>query len=206
MLAAILLAAAALQSAVDAERAFAAMAQTEGQWTAFRAYAAPEAVMFVPEAVNAREWLAGREDPPIPVMWWPGRAIVSCDGNMAVTTGPWVRAGGSLRGYFTTVWQRQADGSWKWLIDHGDVLKIPRAALDDVPVRNPVCGKPIPPTVWTNLAGRVRQKDFDHRLSDDRSLKWGWVVRPDGSRSISVGLWNGRGYDPVLVDEVAAAP
>jgi hypothetical protein len=54
---AFLLAAAAPATAVDAERAFAAMAQTEGQWAAFRAFAASEGLLFVPEQVNAQEWL-----------------------------------------------------------------------------------------------------------------------------------------------------
>jgi hypothetical protein len=36
------------QSVIEAERAFGAKAQQEGFWTAFRATAAPDALMFVP--------------------------------------------------------------------------------------------------------------------------------------------------------------
>ena len=49
MILALLLAAAAPiapTSALDVERAFAADAQRLGQWTAFRKYAAPDALMF----------------------------------------------------------------------------------------------------------------------------------------------------------------
>ena len=46
MLAALLLAQAG--TAVEAERDFNRLAQTEGQWTAFRRYATGDAVMFVP--------------------------------------------------------------------------------------------------------------------------------------------------------------
>ena len=46
MILALLLAAAAPQTAIDAERAFVADAQTLGQWTAFRKYAADDAVMI----------------------------------------------------------------------------------------------------------------------------------------------------------------
>ena len=44
-------------TAIDAERAFAADAQQRGQWTAFRATATEEAVMFVPQPVNAQAFL-----------------------------------------------------------------------------------------------------------------------------------------------------
>ena len=43
---------------VARELAFARAAREDGQWTAFRAFAADDAVMFVPEPVNARDWLA----------------------------------------------------------------------------------------------------------------------------------------------------
>ena len=75
MIIALLLAAAAPQAApqtaVDAERAFAAHAQKVGQWTAFRDYAEPTAVMFDPQAVGAHDFLKGRKDPPRSVEWWP---------------------------------------------------------------------------------------------------------------------------------------
>ena len=141
MIAAAFLLAGAVASATaaDAERAFAAMAQTEGQWTAFRAFAAENAQMFVPEAGNAQAWLKDRENPPVSVMWWPGRSWVSCDGALAINTGPWVRSGGASAGTFTTVWQRQADGAWKWQLDHGRTTPRAVAAGDAVEVDRPIC-------------------------------------------------------------------
>lgn len=121
----LLLAAAAAQaSAIDAERAFADMAQKDGQWTAFRAYAAPDALMFVPGAKNAQEWLKDRKDPPVSVHWWPALSWVSCDRTMAVNVGP-ALYGIRGNGTFTTVWKRQGDGSWKWVLDQGH--QLPRA-------------------------------------------------------------------------------
>ena len=81
--------AAALPTAIDAERAFAADAQRRGQWTAFRATATEEAVMFVPQPVNAQAFLKDKADPPQPLKWWPASSFVSCDGNLAVNHGPW---------------------------------------------------------------------------------------------------------------------
>ena len=52
MIFSLLLAAATVpQTAIDAERAFAADAQKNGQWTAFRHWASDRATMFVPASV-----------------------------------------------------------------------------------------------------------------------------------------------------------
>jgi hypothetical protein len=190
--AALLLLAATAPKAVEAERAFARMAQIEGQWTAFRAYAAPEAVMFVPEEVNAQQWLKDRDDPPQSVMWWPAKAFVSCDGNTAVTTGPWIRQGGRSGGFFTTVWRKRSDGSWKWVLDHGDLLSSRRAAGDEVEVSRATCGE-LHPEAREGWQG----------TSDDNSLRWRWQVETDGSRTFEAQLWDGRTYRDVIADNVA---
>lgn len=199
---AILLAAAQPAGAVDAERSFAAAAQTEGQWAAFRRFATDDAVLFVPQAVNAGQWLRGRANPPVSVMWWPGRAFVSCDGTTAVTTGPWVRDGGRLRGYFTTVWLRQPEGSWKWQLDHGDVLDRPRPATDAPPVTRATC--PRRPMPLLQIEEPPNGLSHGFRQSPDRTLSWTWVARPDGSRFLEVHLFDGRAVNVVLRDEVAA--
>ena len=121
MITALLLAAASMPSAIDAERAFAADAQRVGQWTAFRKYADRDAVMFTPQAVWARDFLKDLKNPPKAVRWWPAHSFVSCDGRTAINTGPWVRPDGS-HGYFTTVWQRSGK-QWRWVYDGGDALK-----------------------------------------------------------------------------------
>ena len=196
MILALLLAAAAPapMSAIDAERAFAADAQKEGQWTAFRRYAAPDAVMFVPEKVNAQAWLKDRVDPPTSVYWWPGRSYVSCDGSVAVNTGPWVRGYGKAVGYFTTVWVRQADGGWKWIYDGGDAEKFARGEGGDISPFIASCkGKP---------SGVIQAKS---QHSKDQSLAWLINLGPRGQRRLRVYQWNGARYQMVIEDKVAAA-
>jgi hypothetical protein len=192
---ALLLAAAAPQSAIDAERAFAAAAQTDGQWTAFRAYAAPDGVLFTPQQVNAQEWLKGRADPPQAVMWWPAEAWISCDGTTALTTGPWLRDGGRTAGYFTTVWRRQPDGSWKWLLDHGHTLARPRPAGDAPKVRRASCeGLP--------TVKRVEGvRGYETGSSPDGSLVWNWNVFENGARIVWAELWDGASHRKVLEDK-----
>ncbi len=137
-----------VSTAVDAERAFAADAQKLGQWTAFRKWAAPDALMFTPEPVKAHDFLKDRKDPPIPVFWWPGRSFVSCDGTYAVNTGPWVREWGKSVGYFTTVWRREGD-SWRWTYDAGDAMKEARAEGGDIVPHPAKCPDlPVPVDFW----------------------------------------------------------
>lgn len=193
ILAALLLAQAG--TAVEAEREFNRTAQTQGQWTAFRRYAADDAVMFVPQPQNAQAFLKDRKDPPVSVQWWPAESYVSCDGTAAVNTGPWAAARGA--GFFTTVWIRQADRGWKWIYDGGDALKTPRALPEKPKLRRAACGTvppmPPPPAGTDRGAGGSR----------DGSLIWRWAMAPDGSRTFAASIWTGKRFEEVVVDRVA---
>jgi hypothetical protein len=123
---------------IAAELAFARAAQEKGQWTAFADYSTDEAVMFVPEAVNAHDWLKGRADPPQAVRWQPHQVWSSCDGSLAVTKGAWQRPNGTV-GYFTTVWERQRGGEYKWVLDQGNTLAEPLAAPELIAAKVAQC-------------------------------------------------------------------
>lgn len=201
LLAALLLQAAGPQSAVDAERAMAEAVQARGQWTAFREYAAPDAAMYVPQRVNAREWLKDRRDPPKSVERWPTASYVSCDGKVAVNTGGAKWPDGSS-GYFTTLWMRQPDGAWKWTLDYRAPLEVPRARTDQPTLRKAACAK-LPPRFprATPPAGQSSAGLFD--LDDTLTVMP--MRLPDGSRRFQVFLWNGTEHVPVI-DDVIAAP
>ena len=206
MIAALLLALAApanaAPTALDAERAFAADAQAKGQWTAFRAWSTSDAIMFTPQPVRAQQFLRDRADPPASVYWWPGASFVSCDGATAVNTGPWVRDGGKSVGYFTTVWKRQPDRSWKWTYDAGEELKRPRAQGGDIEQDRAACPKSSVPA-----APRIEAPANSRRgggASRDLTLTWDYWVAPDGSRGFIARLWDGTKHRTVLEDRVAA--
>lgn len=197
MILALLLQAAAPQTAVEAERAFNAMAQAEGQWTAFRAFAADDAVMFTPRPVNVQAFLEDRKDPPIAVQWWPAASYRSCDGKAAVNTGPWVRPQGN--GYFTTVWQRR-DGGWKWALDHGDALSTPRPLPASPRSRRAACGG----TPTAMIFPKQGDGESGGGAAPDGTLVWHWQVAADGARVVRAFLWNGRGFDTVIDDRIEA--
>ena len=177
---------------IAAEIAFARLAQEKGQWTAFRATATKNAVMFVPQPVYAQDFLKGKPDPAKAVAWQPHQVWSSCDGSAAITRGAWQKDDGTS-GYFTTVWQRQKDGRYKWLLDQGDALPMPLDPPEMISAKVADCppgyrpgrgAKPqnfkgkLPPLNPASIAGR----------SLDGSLVWNTAVSPDGARRFVVTM------------------
>lgn len=178
-------------SVYAAEIAFNRLAQQQGQWTAFRATAAEDAIMFVPHQVLAKQWLKGRADPPASVTWSPSTIYVSCDGNVAASTGNWKRPDGSV-GYFTTIWRRDKKGAWKWILDHGDRLVTAREAPEYLVGKVASCKR------------REATPASAGTFAKDESLSWTADAAADGSRRVTVRVWNGSDYDVVIDDKVAA--
>lgn len=162
---------AAAQPAVEAERAFASAAQTRGQWTAFRAFAAPDAVMMLDGPQPAAPFLKDRADPPVAVMWWPAHVVTSCDGSLAFSTGPWRRKGGTSMGRYFTIWRHDAAG-WRWIYDGGTEDRTATAA-GDIPVQpaNHPCRTPpaLPEAAAPVAGGHSRDGSLVWRI--DRSAK-----------------------------------
>ena len=193
------LAAAAAPTVFDAERAFAQMAQDKGQWTAFRATAAPDAVMFDPQPVNAHDFMKDFIDPPKAMTWAPTQAWVSCDGSLAVDTGNWRRPDGAT-GYFTTVWKRQADGGWKWIYDGGRPSTSGWAAPAALIAYTASCDRKhdAPPPIVVEDTPGARQGHYE---SVDRTMSVSWITMPDGGRDFRVWFAD-RGQ--VMRDDIPA--
>jgi ketosteroid isomerase-like protein len=182
---------------VATELAFARAAQEKGQWTAFAEYATDDAVMFVPQPVNAQAWLKGRANPAQAVRWQPHQVWSSCDGSLAVTRGAWQRADGSV-GYFTTVWQREGKRKveYRWVMDQGDVLAEPLEAPEMIQATKADCTEA--------TMSPVPSSDAPQGNSDDETLWWSVEVKPDLSRIFTVDLWRDGEMQEVLRSEVAA--
>ena len=195
-------------TAIDAERAFAADAQKVGQWKSFRQWSTDDAVMFVPQPVNAHAFLNDRKEPAEAVKWAPSASFVSCDGSMAVNTGPWTRNGGKSVGYFTTVWKRQPGGGWRWAYDGGDQLTVPRPLPSKPAQRVADCRatKQLASPAIVRPAGAKAPTSAGYGRSTDGTLFYSWRVTPAGAREFSAYLWNGKRFDKVVDDRIAAAP
>ncbi len=180
---------------IAAEIGFAALAQEKGQWTAFRQTAAKGAKMFAPQPVLVDTFLKGRQDPPVAVKWQPHIAWSSCDGSIAVTRGAWQRP--DSVGYFVTVWQRQKDGNYKWVLDQGDALTQPLAepdAIDGVVADCPAPGHrgdhkdDLRDAKGKLLTGPQLFADPLSAAANDGSLTWTTTVDTAGARDFTLHL------------------
>ena len=126
-----------VDDAMNADRAFARMAQENGVAEAFGKYAAPNAIRFVPgapehgpsdiQASVAKEFIDGSH-----LNWEPKEGEASADGSQVVVWGRWTYNGTAssnleLHGTYLTVWVRQADGAWRYSHDIGNADPRPKA-------------------------------------------------------------------------------
>jgi ketosteroid isomerase-like protein len=129
---------------VEAERAFARAAQTDGVNAAFLHYSATDGIVFQPGPVPVKQALAARPIPPVPLKWWPVYAGIAASGDLGFTTGPFVVGDGERKGHgwYFTIWRRQPDGSWRWLLDHGPPTREAAPYGPDTPVNVLPAGRP----------------------------------------------------------------
>lgn len=127
------------------EDAFCAMARDKGLLAAFQHFAAPD-VAFIdtdprkfrgPAAVRER---MGEDKPGVKLTWSASFTDVSDDGTLGYNYGRYEsrRPGPDGQeivrgGWFLTIWKRQPDGSWKYVMDNGS------------PDRPPPAPTPVPP-------------------------------------------------------------
>jgi ketosteroid isomerase-like protein len=121
-----------LKSEVAAmEDAFCAMAKEQGLLAAFQHFAAPD-VAFIdtdprkfrgPAAVQER---IGPDQPGAALTWSAYYTDISDDGTLGYNYGRYEsrRTGKDGKevvrgGWFLTIWKRQPDGSWKYVMDNG---------------------------------------------------------------------------------------
>jgi hypothetical protein len=195
-------------TAIDAERAFAADAARKGQWTAFRDWADPTAVMFEPQAVWVQQALKGRKDPPRSVQWAPTVSYTSCDGRTALNTGAWRAPGSAAAGTFATIWMKQASGDWRWIMDTGTTGKAAmtsRPRTERASCANRAAAKRALAESATATAALTRPPgDAGQGRSADGTIAYRWIVTPKGARRITVRQWTGRAYRVVLDQRIAA--
>ncbi len=117
---------------IAAERAFAAETRERGFKRGFLAWVAPEGFVFQPGPVPARPGLEAIDDtaPAGPELyWWPQFAGAAVSGDLGFTSG-----GATIDVRYFTIWQRQSDGSWRWIYDGGPRLSARLPGGPDGPV------------------------------------------------------------------------
>lgn len=178
--------AAEYQSLINAERAFAKKSMDTNPKEAFLAFIADDGVLFNPDPVSGKESWQKRPVPDYTLDWWPTYSDISRSADLGWNTGPYVivlKDRKKLYGYFSTVWRKQGDGTWRFVTDLG-------ASMPDVPKRGGEPG-PLDPAKLEKSAAPVDPKEAEGALLDaDRAL----------------GEASGKGleeaYKPVLAEDV----
>lgn len=128
----------------EAEQAFARMAAELGTREAFLANLAEESVVFTPRATDGVEAYTAFAESTELLQWEPVFAETSSADDLGYTTGPYTYrtspdAPVTGSGWYFSVWQRNADGVWKVVLDLGTgAERVPNAAgTIEVPERTP---------------------------------------------------------------------
>ena len=158
-----------LQQMVQTEQAFSRMAAEKNTRDAFMTFIADDGLLFRPTAVNGKKWM---NDHPVPppsdkhplLAWQPAFAGMSAAGDLGFTTGPWEfrqdvkdeKPAGY--GHFVTLWKKQTDGTWKFVIDLG--------------ISHPMSGGP--QTLWQPPESKPPAKiqHVDVRVARRKLLDW----------------------------------
>ncbi len=141
---------AAFKEMIETEQAFSKMAEVKTTREAFMAFIADDGLLFRPGAVNGKKWMNEHPVPAAPdgkkplLSWQPSFGGMATAGDLGFSTGPWEfksdinDATPAGYGHFVTVWKRQPDNTWKFVIDLG--------------VSHPTSGGP--QTIWKVEVGK----------------------------------------------------
>ena len=114
-----------IDSLIQAEKNFAAYSVANSTKEAFLKFLDSAGIIFNNgNPANGIMTWKKREKAPGVLNWRPQFAEISASGDFGYTTGPWTFQNSSndtvaARGQYTTVWQINAKGEWKFLVDLG---------------------------------------------------------------------------------------
>jgi ketosteroid isomerase-like protein len=130
-----------LQRLVETEQNFARTASEKGTKAAFLEFLADDGIVFNPTEANGKLVWKGRPESPALLSWNPAWADISSDGKLGFTTGGWeFRPKGKTDkptgfGEYVTLWQKQADGSFKAVLDIG--INHPASSFSNAAWKSP---------------------------------------------------------------------
>lgn len=116
---------------MNADRAFSDYSVAHGQIASFLQFAAPDVVLIKPNMFpivgyeKLTESYRGKSDTTFVLTWEPQFARVAKSGDLGYTYGYWklvpkADPNNISRGTYATVWQRQPDEQWKFVLDLGN--------------------------------------------------------------------------------------
>lgn len=141
-----------IETLIAAERNFAHTAADKGVKEAFLTNSTAQSIVFEKnQPVNAQQSWLSRPNAPIQLIWQPAYAGIAGSGEIGFTTGPYINEAEGKQmawGQFSSLWEKDANGQWKFIIDIGishDSVAYPKQML----------------TVETNMPTKKSAETFD---------------------------------------------
>lgn len=128
-----------IQALVNAEKAFAGFTESNSIPAGFLQFMDSTGLIFRQgKALNAHQVYQKQKAGPAKLSWAPDFAVISAAGDMGVTMGPYELRQSSLddkpaaRGYFSSIWQLNANQEWKNLADLGTTCEAAALPVKEV--------------------------------------------------------------------------
>lgn len=127
-----------LQKMIQTDKEFSKMSEEVGFPAAFIHYADENVIKMNQgsEPYYGKEELTKAYSEPLPnnkikLVWEPVKAEISSSGDLGYTFGNWVmntltKDGKDtvVNGVYVSIWKKQADGNWKYVLDGGNVVNV----------------------------------------------------------------------------------
>jgi ketosteroid isomerase-like protein len=114
---------------LQTDREFSSKSVKEGMFKAFLSYVADDGVILRNNSYPSKgkssliEYFEGKSDTSFILSWEPSFEKISESGDLGYTYGIYTNTikstGNVTRGTYVSIWNKQADGSWKFLLDTG---------------------------------------------------------------------------------------
>ncbi len=129
------------ESLIKTEYEFAEVTKKSTIKDGFLKFIDDDGILFRPHPVNGKEFLEKSPANPGLLLWYPSFSEISKAGDLGVNKGPWEFKRSENEesvafGNFVTVWQKQKDGTWKFLIDVGNSNPKPKDVIEPLKVEN----------------------------------------------------------------------
>jgi ketosteroid isomerase-like protein len=106
---------------------FSGLSKQKGMKAAFLEYMDSAGILLRPDhypiiGKDARQFLQNANDSSFTLTWEPSAAEVSTAGDLGFTYGIYTLAlkDTAIKGTYVSIWKKQADGNWKFVLDTGN--------------------------------------------------------------------------------------
>ena len=114
---------------IKADKDFSKLSEEKGLKAAFMEYIDSSGVLLRPNSVplvgaDAIDYISQQNDSAYSMSWEPRGGIISKSGDLGYTFGTYImkfrNKDSVLRGTYVSVWKKQPDGKWKFVVDSGN--------------------------------------------------------------------------------------